>query len=696
MINSCQILLLLVLFVLPRQVPGQTQDLNALEIFSENYPRAGYFRVAEFTIRQSYPGQPDKYKEWRDRFSDLSGIMGKTEYEELLRNNPHEQISDWFSRYKKDFPDKFVMVHMNGRGRIPNYRLDKFSPGHWLYFEGSDVQSDLPAAWSTRFQKEVWVKVADPDKFRLDNGRRQRGKDDITLVRKNKDGSFDWEHAEYVRLLEKKGDMIKIRRAMFGSKALKFSKENTYAAPHMMEGPWGETQNMVWYYNLSTHCPKDKNGKTCADILLEELSGNFKKGGRWENFDGVQFDVMMSMPILGAHPGRRKLGISIDTDMDGKPDGGVIDGVHAYGIGVFDFVNRLRKEVGPDKIIAADGRHVWSQKVGNGAFNGAEMEGFPSQEPYGFVHWSTPVNLLNFWQGVTGKPCFNYAAFRYDGPHHLDKKDLLAHYRLAFAGTAFTNTFILANSWATSDGIPAIHEVFGLPKTESPIGWLGKPVGETVHLAGSAQYHGTDLLDGRGTPVRASILEPKSDTPYLSAIRNTTAGLKENGIIALVPDNSGDELGFTIKNVPFEKGQIYIEITMRSGDIDERYPEGYLRAGSIILNGVKSPREMVNQIKMNEGWFTYRIYLANSFDTKTKKPIVYNKKGEKTVDVEVVMHDTLGTVEISKVMMNNKPEIVYRDFEHGTIVANLSTQDFVWKERNLTVPAKDALFIRKK
>lgn len=105
---------------------------------------------------------------------------------------------------------------------------------------------------------------------------------------------------------------------------------------------------------------------------------------------------------------------------------------------------------------------------------------------------------------------------------------------------------------------------------------------------------------------------------------------------------------------------------------------------------------MVNQIKMNEGWFTYRIYLANSFDTKTKKPIVYNKKGEKTVDVEVVMHDTLGTVEISKVMMNNKPEIVYRDFEHGTIVANLSTQDFVWKERNLTVPAKDALFIRKK
>lgn len=676
-------------------VHSHAQGLKGLEIFSENYPRAGYFRVAEFTIRQNYKDQPDKYKEWRDRFSDLSGILGKTEHEELIRNNPHEQIWNWFNRYKKDFPNKFVIVHMNGRGRIPNYRLDKFSAGHWLYFEGADVQTDLPGRGGN-FEKDVWIKVANPDKFQLDNGARRRSKDDITLVRKNKDGSFDWEHAEYVRLLEKDGDRIKIRRAMFGSKPLEFSKDNTYAAPKVMEGPWGETQNMVWYYNLSTHCPKDKNGKTCADILLEELAGNFKKGGRWQHFDGVQFDVMMGEPIMGAHASRRALGQWPDVNMDGVEDKGIVDGLQSYGIGVFDFVSRLRKAVGPDKIIAADGRNVASQQVGNKAFNGAEMEGFPSQEPRGFVHWSTPINLLDFWRGVTGEPYFNYAAFRYDGPHHIDKKDLLAHYRLAFAGTAFTDSFILANSWTTRDGIPDIHEVFGLSKTEKPTGWLGKPIGEGVHLAGTEPYSGSDLLGGRGKPVQASILDTGSNAPYLSVAKNTIARLNSGGALELEPVGSADGLRFGIKNIPFEQEQVYIELTMRSGKIDQRYPEGYLRSASFILNGIRRPKETVNMVKMNGDWFTYRIYFGNAFDTKTKEPIVYNRKGEKVVDLEIVVHDALGTVEISEVAVNNAPEIVYRDFEHGTVVANLSAQDFVWKDRNLTIPAKDALFVRKK
>src|SRR5690606_27531304 len=115
-----------------------------------------------------------------------------------------------------------VIVHLNGRGRIPNYRIQKFSPGHWLYFEGSDVKTDLPSRDNAGYEKEVWIEVADPDRFRVDNGSKMNTKDDITLVRRNKDGSLDWEHAEYVRLLEKDGNSIKIQRAMFGSKPIKF------------------------------------------------------------------------------------------------------------------------------------------------------------------------------------------------------------------------------------------------------------------------------------------------------------------------------------------------------------------------------------------------------------------------------------------------------------------------------------------
>jgi hypothetical protein len=688
---------LLVVLVLMLTVDGYGQGFKELEIFKEQYPKAGYFRVSEFVIRRDYKDKADKYAEWRDRFSDLSGIMGKTEYEELLRNNPHDQIRNWFTRYKKDFPDKFVVVHMNGRGRIPNYRIEKFSPGHWVYFEGADVETNLPGEQSLDYEKEVWIEVAHPDRFRVDNGSNKTTKDDITLVRRNKDGTFDWSHAEYVKLLEKKGNSIKIQRAMFGSKPLKFSKGNTYAAPHMGDGPWGETANMPWHYNFSAECPKDKKGNTCADILLEELTDNFKKGGRWGSFDGVQFDVMMSEPTTGYHPERRKLGQRADINMDGKQDDGIINGMQTYGLGVFDFLTRLRKAVGPDKIIAADGRNIGSQQTGNKALSGIEIEGFPAQRPYGFAHWSTPVNLLNFWRGVTQAPHFNYAAMRYDNPDKLDKKDLMAHYRLAFAGSVFTDAFILANSWTTLQGIPDLHEVFQLPKNEKATGWLGKPIGAAVHWAGTNQDLYKDLLGGRGTPFKPGLLQPAKDVPFLHVATNETnssASVEPNGTLKLVPAKEAAQFSAVIKNLPFENKQLYIEFKMRSGKIDPHYPQGYLRSVSLILNGVKLPKQLTNIVKINSDWFTYRVYFANTYDTMFKKAIEYNHKGEKALDLEFVIHDNYGAVELSDLKINNGPEVIYREFEHGKVFANLSEKDFQWTEPRVVIPAKDALFIK--
>lgn len=673
------------------------QGIKDLDIFKEEYPRAGYFRVSEFVIRRDYKDKPEKYTEWRDRFADLSGIMGKTEYEELLRNNPHNQIRNWFTQYKKDFPNKLVMVHMNGRGRIPNYRIEKFSPGHWVYFEGSDVKTDLPGGQSLDYESEVWIEVSNPDRFRTDNGEKKNVKDDITLVQRKKDGTFDWDNAEYVRLLEKKDNLIKIQRAMFGSKPLRFSKSNTYAAPHMGDGPWGETANMPWHYNFSTNCPKDKKGKTCADILLEELTENFKKGGRWEYFDGVQFDVMMSEPTTGYHPERRKLGERADIDMDGKQDDGIINGLQTYGVGLFDFITRLRNGVGPNKIIAADGRNVGSQQVGNKVLNGIEIEGFPAQRPYGFAHWSTPINLLNFWREVTAEPFFNYSAMRYDNPDKLTEKDLFAHYRLAFAGSVFTNSFILVNSWTTLKGIPDVSEVFGLPKTEKVTGWLGKPAGETVHWAGNQTIY-RDLLEGNGTPLKAAILTVSDDTPFFFASQdrtNSTVKINEKGNLVLTPAKKDPQFGAFIKNLPYEEEQMFIEFTMRSGKIDTAYPNGYLRSVSIFLNGVRVPKQLTNIIKINEDWFTYRIYFANTYDTMFQQPIVYNKKGEKKLDIGFVVHDTNGEIELSHIKINNAPEIVYREFQQGNVFANLSSKDFTLSKYNIVIPAKDAVFVKK-
>ena len=682
----------LVLILIPWFGSVGQQRLDKLEIFEEEYPRAGYFRVAEFAIRKFYNGDEGGYRPWSRRMAELSGIMGKTEYEELLDNNPHEQIYTWFKRFKDEYPEKFVIVHMNGRGRIPNYRLEKFSPGHWLYFEGSDVQTSLPAATESKYRKEMWIEVDDPSHFRMDNGMRFNRPDDITLVRKKADGTFDWEHAEYVRLIEIRGNQLLVQRAMFNSEARAFEAGKTYAAPHVMGGPWETTYNMVWYYNLSTACPRDARGKSCADVLLEELSGNFAEGGRWETFDGVQFDVMMSIPTTGYHERRKALGQRADVNMDGKQDDGMIDGVQTYGIGCYDFLTRLRAAVGPDRIIAADGREHGCQRTGNGALNGVEMEGIPEQRPYGYITWSTTYNMLNLWKPLTANPKFNYGAFRYNTPDHLSRKEMFQYYRLGFAQSVFTDSFILCNSWLTLHEIPNLRELFDLDKHEPVIGWLGKPLSEARFMAAEAP----DQLNGMGNPICPGILTDAPSRPSVHAsqpVTYATAEFTEEGVLEITPTKERDVFGFVLRNVPYISDEVYVEVTMLSTGKGAATPEGYNRALVVSANQ-QQKRFMEQRSVVTEKWTTHRFYFANTYDCMTRTKLVYNPKGEHQFNLRFMMQDTDSSIEIKKITVHSASEIVERTFEHGVVVANLSNKPYTYEPCNTVVPAKDAVFIR--
>ncbi len=682
------------LLALAALLPAAAQKkLDQLEIFRQEYPRAGYFRIAEFVIRTDYKEQYGKYKEWARRMSDLSGIMGKTEYEELLRDNPHEQIYDWFRRFKKDYPEKFVVVHMNGRGRIPNYRIDKFSAAHWLYFEGCDIKTDLPAEGGPGYEKRVWIEVEDPSRFRKDNGMRMNMPDDIVLVRRHADGTFDWNAAEQVRLVAIDGNHIQIDRAMFGTRAIRFDAGKTYAAPHVMGGPWETTRNMVWYYNLSPECPRDRNGKTCADLLVEEFGANFAKGGRWATFDGVQFDVMMSIPTTGYHERRKALGERADCNMDGKQDDGIFNGVESFGLGNYEFLTRLRKAVGPDKILAADGREQGCQKAGNGQLSGVEMEGLPEQRPYGWVTWSTVMNTLDFWKGCTADPKFNYGAFRYNNPDKLPTDVLMRYYRLGFAATCFTDSFILAGSWMHPRDLPELRQVFPLGEDEAITGWLGKPAGETLHLAASAP----DLMGGAGNPVGKKALAVSQTAPYVAADRESTfatTAFNAAGNLVVSPAGNREIFGFEVRNVPYPSQGAYLEVTMRSSEASKVYPAGYNRHMHISANG-QGERYKIQLSPVGDDWFTYRFYFCNAWDPMTQQDIVFNPGGEKTIALRLILRDADRPVEISKITVHNAPEVVERRFERGTVIANLSNEEYRSAELDVTVPAKDALFIRK-
>lgn len=674
--------------------------LDNLEILDGNYPRAGYFRVAENTIRDEYDGVEESYEEWRDLFSDLSGIMGKTEYEELVKNNPYEQILDWFQRYKQDFPNKYVVVHFNGRGRVPNYRLGEYFAGHWLHFEGCDVLSDLPAESDSSWEEEVWVQVEDTSCFKLDNGRQNNRPDDVTLVRRNPDGSLDWSYAEEVRLqdIDTEGGRILIKRSMFNTTSLSFSSTNTYAAAHIMGGPWGDTFNMVWYGNFSTECPRDAQGRTYADVLCDELAGNFEPGGRWALFDGVEFDVMQGEPGTGYHPSHRAEGHLADVDGDGIQDDGIVDGVQSYGLGVYEFLHDLRDAVGTNRIIAADGRAANAQKVGGGVLNGVEMEGMPAQEPTGFVDWSTPLNMLDFWKPETQTPRFNYGAVRYNKARELSEEELFRYYRLSLAAASFTDGFIMAMSSTTNRLTPALDLTIG--REGSAIGWLGAPTGERVHLASQS----ADELQERGNPVSPDIfLSDNPDMPWLKPNpSNFPAAMQINasGNLEVAPAGTEESFQFKIKNVPYSNEEVFIEMRIRSKGAIPGYPADYNRYITAQVDGITTKAKTLSAY-FNSEWQVFRFYFANTVDLVEDTDVVFNPSGEDRLDIEFTVWGPSTPVEISRVTVHDAPEVVYRSFERGAIVANLSESsvDFDLSEASpylsgiVSVPSKDALFL---
>ena len=59
--------------------------------------------------------------------------------------------------------------------------------------------------------------------------------------------------------------------------------------------------------------PRDAQGRTCADLLVDDLAAWFGAGGKLAAFDGLEFDVLFNE----THG---------DTDGDGELDHGVIGG----------------------------------------------------------------------------------------------------------------------------------------------------------------------------------------------------------------------------------------------------------------------------------------------------------------------------------------------------------------------------------
>ena len=474
----------------------EPERLSSLTILEDNYPRAFFFRSAEGLAATGMP-----YDQWSNTFDRLMGIIGKVLEEEVPGRSVYN--IDYFTRFKKQHPQQIVLLHYNGNARDPRYQMAErgYFDGHWAYFNGATVLNDIGAD-----EQVSEIRVDNVDLFRTEMGRYRDKNEDIGLCVLGEDGKPDWSRCEQVQLLsiDRQRSVLHVRRACYGSKPRSFLAGKTYAAAHVTEGPWGNRSNLMWYYNYSTDCPRDLEGRSCGEVHAEELARRFLPNGELAAFDGLEFDVLTHMrSTSGGAPGR-----GVDFDADGKPDNGFVDGVNIYGAGVLKFLSDLRRRLGDDRLILADGHGVQHQR-GVGLLNGIESEGWPDLRDAAIEDWSGGLNRHLFWLARGRSPVFNYVNHKFtqptERPGYVGRPDLpMKTHRLVFAASVFTDSAIC---YAFAPPAPRGQRMGVWDELwkgrEQEIGWLGKPLGPPVRLA----LHAEDLLQGDGKSFAADLVK---------------------------------------------------------------------------------------------------------------------------------------------------------------------------------------------
>jgi hypothetical protein len=611
---------------------ANARDLGKLKVLDDAYPRVFFFRQTEgMAARKGIT-----YNHWEETFDRLMGIEGKVLDEEI----PGRSIKniDFFTRIKQRYPEKLVLLHFNGNARDPRWESDRFFAGHWIYYNGARILSDIPAE-----EGETDIRVDRPNLFKVNMGRYRSRTEDMGLCSLDADGKPDWHRSEQVQLIsvDVKNKTIRVRRGCFGTKPREFGAGSSYAAAHATEGPWGQRNNLLWYYNYSTRCPKDSQGRTCSDVLVEHLAELFGPDGDLAAFDGLEFDVLKWR--CGGGRGARGL----DCDADGKPDAGFHDGFNGYGAGVVEFCRRLREKLGDETLILADGMHEGNQRA-FGILNGIESEGWPHLRDHEITDWSGGLNRHFFWNINSRPPVANYINHKFNMPTGrpgvVRPPDLpFSTHRLVFAAGVFTDS-AMCYSFAppTERGAPlGIWDEFRMG-TENKLGWLGKPRGPAVRMA----MHHPDLLKGNVKPAGEDVRFERTST----------------GLEVTAANPQAREIRFRLTDIPCDGADLFVSFTGR-GDSMKGYPPEVARLMYVSVEPEGETKQERFMTWVNDKDFDSTFY--------------FSKIGFDSVDLDFVIEGS-EPLTISRVQVRAHPDAIYRQFEHGLVLANPAPRPYAF------------------
>lgn len=614
-------------------------------IFKDDvYPKAIVFRAPQVGFTD---GEIPDYEDWVQLWNYGDGMIVKFLQEEI--DSPDFMIlENYVRRYAYEYPSKLIMLHFNARARDPYWDLNRYFPGHWLYYPGCTLKHDFDAS-ETRihigndldlFREDVGMPKTAPDDHR------RRVNDDLVLVPVSENGERIWSQAEHMVLQKidrERGELV-VSRGQYGREAQNFSAGRAYIAPHVMGGPW--YRNQLWFYNYSRDCPKDSHGQTASDRLVEEFGLWRFPEGRLSHVDGLTLDIAR-FDMRFSQDGRR-----IDIDTDGVADGGVVDGINRYGTGFLDFLEKLRTRLGDDFILTADGHGRGNQRALT-VLNGMETEGLGAPND-GYRQWSKAWNIITYWQHFGKRqPGFNYSVLK----DNSDSEFPLFN-RLRFNAGVMT---VLGETFDASRQLIHDEALCGIDRER---GWLGRSIAGPVNLGMKSVniFAENGWVDSRGIPekvflekwvVHGGRLDLDSDELSLKSKNRENIELK-------------------IPSVSVERGDLIFSFSIKASDPPHGFPPGVPKIINVSVEGMDEIGNGSNSLFTYAGMEEFHSAFFHFRNVRSG-----------LVSISIRIGAPEGRFEFRDFGLRNAVPAVFREFEHGVVLVNPGTEPFVFDLKTL-------------
>ncbi len=576
------------------------------------FPSAFYFRRPEIDLGFT---RFETYEHWENAYVDLQGMILKALDEEVGRL-PLTRIDEYTRRFKRAYPEKFALLHVNGCALRPGsqrLRASEFAPQHWLYGPMSKVLSAIG-------NKPVeTVKVSSTKEFHLHDGLFHDRPRDFRIVPLHEDGSLDWSRSELARVISREGQMLTFRRRRKSAPLRKHAANRAVLLPHISDGPWGNDQQLMWKYNYSTHSPTHL-GRSASDVLFDEIERLLTSTHR--HFDGVQFDIMKS-EVWQPH----------DANVDGIVDNSRLGGRNTYSEGVNRFLKRLKDRF-PDKIIMAD-QTMLDQRAFN-IIDGTEAEGFPYVSDHELKSFATAANALRFWSGRVSK--FNYVNHKFNAvkkPSARLNRFVLGSCCLFDAKIGLMNFVPFDRETRTFTHWPELKA-----GAEEPWPWLGRALGP-VRM----------LLPDDHTRKAIQLEKITSGSPHVSVST-------ERGAITIVNRHPHETLAFQVPLPEVEDSSQVLTLTVSSG-------QGVNLDDGVML-GVSFEGKVGSPLKWFEKSAQYTYADKEPFDAQFFHDAPM--RSDQTLHFSI---EPNRSITMSQATMQAFDGILWREFEGGAVLINI-------------------------